>query len=643
MVEMQNTLHPQAHVSVKSTLCEIVRGTMDTEKMTDQLVASAVDYTIEKISQKTDKLRDKIRHFLGSDIKVYLKKEVNRLLYLKTILHRAEPVFLYDFYIPLLVAKQNVNTSFDSKQFIDMLQSQNIHPVLIAQAGAGKSTFIRDLFYRFIESKLRIPIIIELRYLNNTQDSIQEYILREISGDNGINSRDIMQAEMERGAFAFFFDGFDEISSQRQSAIIADFVNFRRTFSANLFILSSRPYAGAEMLPGFTNFQIKSFTDKQVGEFIDKQLSAQPELAAKMKNSIETLPNNNPVRIFFQNPLLLSLFILTYQSNSQLPTKLFHFYRRVIDTLFIVHDSLSKQGYDREFKSQLSQEQIEEVLKRFAYLTYFQGQISFSRDVINSHFGLIKPKLGLSFSNLDLLKDLQVAAGLWIEENGNFSFAHRSLQEYFLALFITTSDRTNQAILLGKLLARVKSQHPFELVNLLSLVREMAPLLYMQQIVIPILQELEAHLNKHVGKLSTLEDFVTTLNIHDGTNEKGVKTLQLSMGSSHFFSTTQVLAFENPAFSVFMNIFSVFERHKEYLKTLGTTKDSQTTLNFSSMFPEHGKQISWSDPSLDPVAKDPQFLKMIADWRELTKKHLEKTQQMIDTAITADTDLISLI
>lgn len=47
---------------------------------------------------------------------------------------------------------------------------------------------------------------------------------------------------------------------------------------------------------------------------------------------------------------------------------------------------------------------------------------------------------------------MKVAISLWVEDGGLTSFAHRSLQEYFAALFIKDLDEQNKEIVYAQIL-----------------------------------------------------------------------------------------------------------------------------------------------------------------------------------------------
>jgi hypothetical protein len=241
------------------------------------------------------------------------------------------------------------------------------------------------------------------------------------------------------------------------------------------------------MLPQFVNFGVAAFTDDQVSSFVRKQIKEE-ELAGKILKSIEE-EKAEEVRSFVSNPLLLSLYILTFRTNSTIPDKKHLFYRRVYDVLFSEHDTLSKLGYERERKTGLTQEQFQDVLERISFLAFFDGRFSFSRDYTYGLLKHVKAALGLAFENADLLDDLKTAIGIWTEDGGEFSFAHRSMQEYFGACFIKGLKDALKQEIYAKI--NEKLEQRVGLGNFLSLCAEMDTIAYHEFLMLPALQAVD--------------------------------------------------------------------------------------------------------------------------------------------------------
>lgn len=313
---------------------------------------------------------------------------------------------------------------------------------------------------------------------------------------------------LKSGAFLFFLDGYDEIAGEHKKSITEGINNFIEKYSENRFMLTTRPYSDIGQIPLFHNYRIEQLSNNNgdIDRFIDKQLKDEPELASQIKKSIKDTKSDY-INSFLVNPLLLSLYILTYQSNASVPTKKYVFYRRVINALFSEHDSKSKLGFEREKKCNLQQEDFEKILKAFCFISYFDNKFSFEFDDLSSRLDVIRKGIAnLKFSNNHFIHDMKVAISLWTEDGGVISFAHRSLQEYFAALFIKDLDDQNKEKVYMKVLKHSENIRTInEIRNFLSLCEEMDEANFNKHYAIPILKEIQSAvtgrnpLNKFLG------------------------------------------------------------------------------------------------------------------------------------------------
>lgn len=389
----------------------------------------------------------------------YQTNEFKRNFYSKTLLHRSEPVKLTEFYIPLKISKINLTNNYQkttkkySTEDVKSLFSKTNFITLIGNAGSGKSTIIKYLFINSVQTNFKIPIKIELRYLNDYEKSLSDYIFEEIFLYNKLGiTIEIIERLLNSNSFIFFFDGYDEVNSSIKESFTKELDKFVSRFSKNYFIITSRPYTNIEILPSFTNYIVCELEGNEITEFVKKQTSnAEEELSEKIIKAIDQIDNRS-YKIFLQNPLLLSMFILTFQSYSEIPQKRSEFYKQVFDTLYSVHDSVSKLSYVREKISGLSREKFEEILKLFSFISYFEGKFLFQKEYLDEKLNLIKAKkIGLEYENDKIIQDLQIAIGILNKEGIEYTFPHRSLQEYFAANYISSLSDERKKIVFGRI------------------------------------------------------------------------------------------------------------------------------------------------------------------------------------------------
>lgn len=401
-----------------------------------------------------DCLTNEVKQIFSNRLLEYQVEEYKRNYYSKTILHRTEPKALNEFYQPLYIKQEGKYTSqrISTKSVKQLLDKWN-YITIIGNAGSGKSTIVKYLYTNCFTEGYKIPIKIELRYLNEYSGSICDYIFKEIFRFQKLGISDTIVDRMLGGDnFIFFFDGYDELNSIIKSKTTKDIDSFVEKYSNNKYIITSRPFTNIDLQPLFVNFYVCDLDDNEVADFVRKQIAfGENELAEKIIKAINK-DENRSYRSFLSNPLLLSMFILTFQSYSEIPQKRSEFYDQVFDTLFSIHDSVSKLAYVREKLSGLAKDEFEDVLQLFSFLSFFEEKFIFSRNYLTDKLDFIKSKKkNLKFDNDKFIEDLQIAIGILNKEGLEYTFPHRSLQEYFAALYISKLSQDNKISLYSKL------------------------------------------------------------------------------------------------------------------------------------------------------------------------------------------------
>lgn len=405
-------------------------------------------------------LGDELKQVAKNRLLEYQSNEYKRNYFTKTLLHRSEPIKLNDFYLPLHIIKyENDRSRFRQQQKristedVSKLFEKTNYITIIGNAGSGKSTIVKYLYLDSVSRKFKIPIKVELRYLNDYKSNITDYIFDDIFLFHKLGfSKEIIDRLLNSGSFIFFFDGYDEINSNKKEQITNDIDQFVNRYSSNCYLITSRPYTNIDTLPLFSNFIVCDLLDTEIPAFVKKQIpDSENELAEKMIKAISQIDNRS-YRTFLSNPLLLSMFILTYQSYSEIPQKRSDFYKQVFDTLYSVHDSVSKLSFVREKQSGLSKEGFEDLLKLFSFISYFEEKFLFQPEYLESKLTFIKEKKkSLSFDNQKVIEDLQVAIGILNKEGVEYTFPHRSLQEFFAAHYISSLSDTNKKTIYSKI------------------------------------------------------------------------------------------------------------------------------------------------------------------------------------------------
>jgi len=453
-----------------------------------QLAAPLAQTLTDRIIQVCSYCGDEIKQALREDIYKYIGNFSEKFSKIKTFLFN-DRINFYDVYFPLSLKKSNQIVSVPDLP--DKLFEKNNYITVLGYAGCGKTMILRHLFLSACEKSSKIPIVVELRKLKEYKGNLKEYISERVFNFKVSQDMTIFKRMLNSGRFMFLFDGYDEISLEQKDSVTCDLVDFVDLYPNNNYLLTSRPGAGAENLERFENYHVMGLSQEQVFKFVNKQLSIEntdenADLSAKIKEVLSEA-NGTAYMKYMSSPLLLSMFILTFNEHPELPKRKSSFYYNVFDTLHSKHDAKSKAGgYQHEKKTKLSEDDIRRVLEAYCFVSYLQSMFEFSSQYIHTTISKILKPLNLEFDIDDLIYDLSVSISLWVQDGTSYVFPHRSLQEFFAASYIANSREDLKAKIYGERLRKINN---VESQTFWELCEELDDSCFTQYFIIPCIED----------------------------------------------------------------------------------------------------------------------------------------------------------
>lgn len=183
---------------------------MSEEKNTalEKAACHTISQLLDCIFQKFDDLKSKQN--LKEALQEYFLYFYKNNIYVNSMILSESGRSILDVYQPLTIynLEKQTETYFVCSEDITFLDKhKNI--LLVDSAGMGKSTLIKYLSIQLLLKGNVLPIIIELR--NMEGKNIVDYIKHQIEPiDKEIREKDLIKL-LQKGGFAFFFDGYDEI------------------------------------------------------------------------------------------------------------------------------------------------------------------------------------------------------------------------------------------------------------------------------------------------------------------------------------------------------------------------------------------------------------------------------------------------
>lgn len=454
-----------------------------------QFVLANVDRIFDIAKKTYGKADASIQVGLKTAYTNYLSKTRLKYSMSKSFFIRSQPVELYSYYVPTGITcgqKEIKQPSF--KNCTDFTKKL----VIAGTGGSGKSVLIKHLFLNCIEEKLYVPILIELRDLNAYEKSLDDFINQTLHIFDFKADESYVTKAKESGHFCFFFDGFDEVNLTLRNKIIKQIQNLGKQYPDCPIVISSRP---DDILTGLDDFSTFKMMPLRLDEAISlvKKLPFEEVIKTKF---CDDLSNGlfEKHKSFLSNPLLLSIMLLTYGENAEIPTKLSIFYNQAYEALFQRHDA-NKGGYSRNRFTDLDIQDFSKVFSLFCLQTYEKRLFKMSRIQCLEFIKKSLINLGLETKPDDYLSDLLSAACLLIEDGLDIAFSHRSFQEYFVALQISNSPPEIQTKLINRYWKNIFSD------SVINLLLEINPSLVERELLVPKLEELfsDLQIKKMIG------------------------------------------------------------------------------------------------------------------------------------------------
>lgn len=535
-----------------------------------EFAADFVASNIEKIFSLAKKaygaLDDQLQLRLKSSYKEYLQRTRAKYSRSKSFFIRSESVDLYSYYVPTGIICGE--TAITNPKFMSCV-SQSKKIILTGTGGSGKSVLLKHLFLDCISSKQFVPVLIELRDLNASELSLDEKVADTLDTYGFEASTEYVNKAKAAGHFCFFLDGYDEVNHSLRKKLIQQINKISNKYSDCPIFISSRP---DEVFNGIDDFSIFRMLplDIDLASCLVKKLPFDEEIKSKFSEALrDGLFEKH--ESFLSNPLLLSIMLLTYGQNAEIPTKLSIFYNQAYEALFQRHDA-QKGGYSRERRTNLDIQDFSRVFSLFSLQTYEKRAFKMSRTDCLGYIEKSRTNLNKNFQPEDYLSDLLSAACLLLEDGLEISYSHRSFQEYFVALQIATSAPDLQENLINRYWKNMTSD------NVIYLIAEINPDLVERVLVIPKLTELfnEIGVKNKVGVTHAakyIKKVYKSLNVENerfsasmlglDANLSSVVHLAVSLCDNYPFPGTAY--FENQVRDFFKKYGSADMRVKKYL------------------------------------------------------------------------------
>lgn len=425
--------------------------TMGTVMATDAIMSLAKDiasFIKKKAKEYGVSVVNKGRIDSGSAFVEYLAKTRKTYSKSKTILYRSEERDLEKLFEPPCLKHREVifggisarpsakESLIVAKSLRNVLETSS-KVLIMGIGGMGKTILMKHFCVNAIDDVLKIPVFVSLLWFNDmaiSDEPLEEMIYNRLAINGFKLGYEYFKYSLEGDKYVFLLDGYDEISSEKQSIMTKKISDFTNKYSGNSFVMTSRPIDRAYCWDKYSIYELRRLTSEQSQSLIrrlDASEAIKLRFIKEMKQGLYEKYSS-----FVSVPLTLTILFVTYISHSTLPETLQEFYDEAFDVLLYRHDRM-KEGYERILNSGLGYGDFKKVFLKFCFLTYFHDEYAFSNTTLLQRISQCADAITQKFDEHAYKSDLVDISCMLIRDGNEYVFLHRSFQEYFAAYFLS--------------------------------------------------------------------------------------------------------------------------------------------------------------------------------------------------------------
>lgn len=315
--------------------------------------------------------------------------------------------------------------------------------VISGTGGLGKSMMMRNLLLSSIKDFNKnpsIPFFIPLKDYDLSYGSIFSFIFAIVHNMWPELTEEKLEDIFDRGRAILLFDGLDEIRTGILGEFTKEMNGFLDRYPENSTVLSSRPYSNFVSFSRSTVLYLQPLTKTQALDLVDRYnyWSETPERQIRFRSLLENELYESH-KGFSDNPLLLSIMMMTFEMDAEVPNEAYVFYQEAYMVLSRRHDAM-KEGYKRELETGWNTTKFADYFAFFCAVSYSDGKVSFTFNDMDQYYRMMSkkyPEIGSTTVD-DFIYDLTNNLCLMYQDGTNYSFIHRSFQEYFCAKYFNS-------------------------------------------------------------------------------------------------------------------------------------------------------------------------------------------------------------
>ena len=339
--------------------------------------------------------------------------------------------------------------------FSEILTHQK-HLAILGNPGAGKSSIVKFAISKILENDQSIfsnkkvydyfPLRIELHKYNQARNEKQLGILGYIEQllaeeyQTTISQSDFRQLLIHEQVM-LFFDGMDEIFDiQQRINVRNDIENIVKLYPHMRSIVTSRYESYSEVRLDkklFNTLEVKDFSDAEIKEYVRKWYDLEEtSVSIRQQETADCIKQLQNVDDELKcNPLLLSLILILYRNELEIPTSKLEIYENCTNTIVDHRDSKEKKL--------MINLKISNPVGIFSAMGHWQFENDMKQQVVHSDdvYKFIKNHLiskgeftddGQAAQSAEEFLEFAKVRSIYFENK----FTHKTFLEYFTAYYL---------------------------------------------------------------------------------------------------------------------------------------------------------------------------------------------------------------